>query len=69
MNIYYHFSLYLDGELEIKENDKIKVFLNSGEIIIGELSNADSISLTIERDSDSFTFDYDEIEDIEKVTE
>ena len=68
MNIYYHFSLSLDGEVEIKENDKIKVFLKSGEIIIGELSNADSISLTIERDRDSFTFDYDEIEDIEKVT-
>ena len=69
MNIYYHFSLSLDGEVEIKEDDKIKIFLDSGEIIIGELSNADSISLTIERDRDSFTFDYDEIEDIEKVTE
>lgn len=68
MNIYYNFFLSLDGEVEIKENDKIKVFLKSGEIIIGELSNADSISLTIERDRDSFTFDYDEIEDIEKVT-
>ena len=69
MNICFHYSLSLDGEVEIKEDDKIKVFLDSGEILIGELIDADSVGFTIERNCDSFTFDYDEVKDIEKVTE
>lgn len=69
MNIYYHFSLSLDGEVEIKKDDKIKVFLNSGEILIGQLIDADSVGFIIVRNLDSFTFDYDEVKGIKKVTE
>lgn len=69
MNIYYNFFLSLDGEVEIKEYDKIKVFLVTGEILTGELIDADSVGFTIERNCDSFTFDYYEVEAIEKVTE
>jgi len=69
MNLYTIYTLnYGDDGGIIEEDEKIKVFLKNGEILIGDYLSSDNTSLEICR-SDGFEvlIDFEEIEDIEKV--
>ena len=51
----------------IHEEDKIKIYLHNGEILIGIFSDSDSSSLFIDRDSDSINIEFTDIKDIEQL--
>jgi len=51
----------------IEVDDRIKVFLHNGEILIGEFEESDSSSLFIERDCDSINIMFVDVENIEKL--
>lgn len=52
----------------IEEDEKIKVSLKNGEVLIGEYKNSDWTSLTIERDNfEEAEIEFEDVEDIEKL--
>lgn len=54
-----------DGEI-INQNDQVKIFLDNGEILIGEYENSDWTSLTIERENcEEIIIDFEDIESIQ----
>lgn len=58
---------YGDEGSVIEVGDKIKVYLQNGEILIGEYSHSDWSSLYIERQNDDISIDFEEVKDIEKI--
>lgn len=53
-----------DGGI-IEVGDKIKIYLENGEILIGEYQSSDYVSLNIERENDDMNIDFEDIKDIE----
>lgn len=58
---------YGDNEKIIETGDEIKVFLENGEILIGDYQESDYGSLRIERGSDTIDIEFEQIKDIEGV--
>lgn len=67
MNINYKFILEIEEGESYKEGDKVKIKLKNGEVLIGELENADCLSLSIDRDNNSIDIDFDQIEEIKGI--
>ncbi len=55
-----------DGSI-VEQGDNIKIYLNNGEILIGEYYYSDFADLTIERCGESIIIDFKDIKDLEKL--
>jgi hypothetical protein len=54
-----------DYPMTIEEGDRIKVTLQTGEVLIGELESCFFNTLTLERENNDIDIEFREIEDIE----
>lgn len=68
MNLTTIFTLNYGDEGEtIEEDDRIKIYLKSEEILIGKYTSSDCVSLYINRENDEMNIDFEDIEDIKKL--
>ena len=67
MNLKYQFTIETDNNEEYINGDVIRIKLNNGEILKGELEDADCLSLTIDRENNSICIDYEQIDSIIKI--
>lgn len=66
LNTIYALNYGDDGEI-IEMGDTIKIYLKNGEILIGEYTSSDYLSLDIERMNEDMNIDFEDIEDIEII--
>lgn len=67
MNIHVEQIIYSDGGKIAQTGDKIKITLKTEEVIIGEFSDFYADEITITRNESDWTFEVEDIEDIERV--
>jgi len=59
------FNLIVNDEIAAQDGDKVKVTIDTGEILIGTYESSDYTSLTLDRQCCGIDIDFSEIENIE----